>query len=82
MALTVTGMAAAIEAALGVEWQTAKNEPLPGAGQADRQLLFRAISRGVLQYLENNQGQIFTSLTLQSGGVTRTYTVTNANFNF
>lgn len=60
-------MAAAIEAAMAAEWQTVKGFPLSDTGKEDRHILFVAIARGVLGYLQANQNSVITSITLQDG---------------
>ena len=58
-------MAAAMEQALGEEYQIAKQAPLPATGEEDRRLLFVAIARGVLEYLKAHEDEILTSITLE-----------------
>ncbi len=54
-------MAEAIEAAMQDEWHHARGENLPLEGQEDRLILFKAVARGVLGYLEANQSRIETT---------------------
>ena len=83
MALTTTGMVLAIEDALRKEWQKEKKFALPTIGQDDRRLLFAAIARGVLEYLDNNQNEIFKSITVRdAAGYSRYYIVERTDFNF
>ena len=82
MALSATGIAAAIEAAFVTEWLNVKGDNLSAYGQQERRILFVAIARGMLQYLEANQNQIVNALTLEfSSGVQQTYTVTGLDLN-
>jgi hypothetical protein len=60
-----------IEAAFADEWARQKPTPLPGAGAAERRMLFAAVARGVLTYLDEKDGEIFRSISLgKSGGDT------------
>lgn len=63
MALNVNGLTQAIEAGFDREWQSAKGTPAPAAGQADRRLMFAAVARGVLQYLEAHQNELLNTIT-------------------
>lgn len=74
-------MAAAIEQTLGEEWQAIKGAPLPAAGQEDRRLLFAAIAGGVLRYLKAHEDEIFTSITLETGGAQTTHPVKGLGLN-
>jgi hypothetical protein len=53
-------MALAIEDAMKEYHQDVKAAPLPATGEADRRLLFVAIARGVLGYLQGKQASITT----------------------
>lgn len=80
MPLRPSALTDAIDAAFGVEWARANPAPLPEAGAQDRRLLFAAVARGLLTYLEANRNEIFETLRLRvEGGDERTYTVTAAN---
>ena len=68
-------MAAAIEAAMDDEWQHAHGESLPGVGQEDRLILFKAIARGVLGYLAAHQSDIGTTTADVTGGGTHSHTL-------
>lgn len=52
-------MAQAMDQAFHNQWQTAKGEPLPGAGEQDRQLLFAAIAQGLVQHLKQHANDAF-----------------------
>ncbi len=65
MALTTDRMVSAIEEAFQKEWEKEKNTSLPDIGQEDRRLLFAGIARGILEYLENHQDDIFKSFWLR-----------------
>jgi hypothetical protein len=80
MALNVNGLTAAIEAGFEREWQAAKGTPAPSAGQADRRIMFAAVARGVLQYLEDHQNELLRTITArQQGGESVAYTVVAAD---
>jgi len=80
MSLTPTGLANEIEAAFKTLWPTAERGPLPAGTEADRGLLFMAVARGLLQYLEANQNDLIDSMRLTVSGVgTTDYTVESLN---
>ena len=81
--LKAEGMAQAMETSLGEEWSVQKgvDVPMPGGGVEDRKLLFTAIARGVLKYLEDNQNEFINSITFQVGSVTFTRNVTGVDLN-
>ena len=68
MALDYNDMAEAMEAALDQVWLSVKGKHLPDAGSEDRQILFQAIARGMLHYLEAEQNNIFKSIRLRRHG--------------
>ncbi|NML16830.1 hypothetical protein [Azohydromonas caseinilytica] len=56
-------LAGAIEAAMQAEWHAAKGQFLPdGAAGQDRRILFVAIAKGVLGYLEAHQAELLTTV--------------------
>ena len=83
MALEVAGMTAAIETAFEKEWKAAKNNtPLPDMGKAERQMLFAAIARGVLEYLKVHQNELVNTITFEdSPGQRVTHTVKEVDLN-
>lgn len=60
-------MALAIEEAMNDVFQKVKGTPVPEVGKEDRRLLFVAVSRGVLQYLESHQVTMNTTLAANGG---------------
>jgi hypothetical protein len=67
-------LAAEMEAAMKVEWQNVKGSPLPGgAGEEDRRILFVAVARGLLKFLEDHKHDTLT--TASSGGANHTHTM-------
>lgn len=82
MALEVTRMTEAIEAAFKKEWQRVKGTPLPEAGSEDRRLLFAAVARGILEYLKDHENEILNSFTVKDPSDTRIlYTVEKVDLN-
>jgi hypothetical protein len=67
-------LAEAIETAMKQEWQLVKGEALPDIGQEDRRLLFVAVARGVIQFLDDHQDEIFTSIRLTRQGTVHSFT--------
>jgi hypothetical protein len=60
-------MALAIEVAMNDVFQKVKGTPVPEVGKEDRRLLFVAVSRGVLQYLQSHQVTMNTTLAANGG---------------
>lgn len=54
-------MAKLIEDAMQDEWNHYYHEVLSGMGEQDRLIMFKAVARGVLGYLEAHQADILTS---------------------
>ncbi len=53
-------MAEAMDEAFKAEWLDVKGTPLPaGSGEEDRQILFSAISKGVVKHLKEQVGSAF-----------------------
>jgi len=75
-------LAKAIEEEMADVFQKVKGMPLPEPGKADRRLLFVAIARGVLKYLETHQNDLLASVTIaHTTGPSVTHTVSNLNLN-
>jgi hypothetical protein len=75
-------LAKAMEEEMADVFQKVKGKPLPEIGKEDRRLLFVAIARGVLKYLEAYQNDVLASVTIDHAadpGVT--HTVSNVNLN-
>lgn len=51
-------MAMAMEQAMSDVYSKVKEQSLPDVGKEDRRLLFVAIARGILQYLDDHQSAI------------------------
>ena len=73
MALKASEMVTAMENAMKDEWKKAKGEDLSNDYAEDRRLLFAAVARGVLEYLEANQNEILKEITLQQKGSTKAF---------
>jgi hypothetical protein len=58
-------MAEAIEQEMESVFKNVKGMDLPLSGKEDRKMLFVAISRGILKYLQNNQGAFLKTITLE-----------------
>lgn len=82
MALKPDGLADAIEAAFETVWAQLKpDDQFPVDGRPDRRVLFLAIARGLLTYLENNEDTILDSITLKVGSTSQTYDVDGLDLN-
>ena len=57
-------MALAIENEMKNVYKTLKGEDMPEVGEEDRRMLFSAIARGVLKYLEDNAGQLIKAVAI------------------
>jgi len=70
----------AIQAAFAQEWQVIKGGSPPNVGTEDRRLLFAAVARGLLQYLEDHEDELMTRITFDDSGQDReTHTVVSAS---
>jgi hypothetical protein len=75
-------MADAMLTALPQVWKEVKGEEFPGGDSNDVKVIFRAVARGLLTYLEAQQDTTITSITLQpSGGSSVAYTVQALDLN-
>lgn len=75
-------LAKAIEEEMADTFQKVKGIPLPEVGKDDRRLLFVAIARGVLKYLEAHQHDVLASATIHHTiGPSVTHTVSNVDLN-
>jgi hypothetical protein len=62
-------LAGEMDEEMKAEWQRVKGQPLPSPkGAEDRQILFVAIARGLLAYLERNEDSIETTTEEVGGG--------------
>jgi hypothetical protein len=75
-------LAEAIEEEMADMFQKVKGKPLPEPGKSDRRLLFVAIARGVLKYLETHQNDVLASVTINhTTGPSVSHSVSNVNLN-
>jgi len=75
-------LAKAIEEEMADVFQKVKGISLPDVGKDDRRLLFVAIARGVLKYLEAHQHDVLASVTIShTTGPSVTHTVSNVDLN-
>jgi len=79
--LNAKGMADKISAAMGQLFKEKKGLALPGAGKEDREMLFLAISLGILRYLEENESNMINKITLTQTGTTDVYDVQDLDLN-
>lgn len=83
MALEPNGLANAMQAAFPGAWQDTKGEPFPGDPQdPDQKILYLAIARGLLKYLNDHENEFMTSIQLRVGAgtsVANTVEATNLN---
>jgi len=81
MSLNTNDLVVAMATALAQEYLSRKGRALPEAGKEDRELLFAAIARGVLQYLESHQNEVVSTIKLKKGAIETSYTVTGLDLN-
>jgi len=79
--LNAVEMTKKIEAAMAEVYSEKYGRVLPAVGAADREILFLAISRGILRYLEEKEDTMINRLTLNPIGTTNQYNVTAMDLN-
>jgi hypothetical protein len=78
MPLNSSDLTQAMQEAFKKEWAAVKKIALPDAGGEDRRLLFAAVARGLLEYVEAHQNEVISAITFEDEGATSiTHTVTN-----
>lgn len=80
-ALNAADMTKKIEAAMAEVYSEKYGRALPDVGSADREILFLAISRGILRYLEEKEETMISQLTLNPTGTANQYNVTALDLN-
>ena len=70
MALKPDDLADAMVAALPAAWQKVKGEPFPGGSTEDARVMFLAVARGLLTYLENHEGDMVNTICMGIPGIT------------
>lgn len=78
MALIASEMADAMVGQLDEAWQQVKGEPFPGGSREDARIMFLAVARGLLIYMEAHQNDTISNIAL-SGGSPQTVTSMNLN---
>ena len=67
MALVANDLANAMVDQLDEAWQIVKNEPIPSPPGEDARILFLAIARGLLKYMEQHQNETIKTIALGGG---------------
>lgn len=82
MALTTTELTAAMQEALRQEWQATKGSAIGNTTVEDMRLIFAAVSRGLLTYLEAHEDDFLNTITVQENAENpRTQTVVRTDLN-
>jgi hypothetical protein len=69
VALIASELIQAMQTAFSNEWQATKGSPLPAGGTEDRRLLFAAVAKGLLGYLDDRHDGVLTEITFQDAGL-------------
>ena len=67
MALVANDLANAMVDQLDEAWQIVKGEPFPGGSRDDAKVMFLAIARGLLIYMEQHQNDTIRTIALGGG---------------
>jgi hypothetical protein len=67
MALVANDLANAMVDQLDEAWQIVKGEPFPGGSRDDARIMFLAVARGLLIYMEQHQNDMVSTVTLGAG---------------
>ena len=67
MPLVANDLANAMIDQMGEAWQIVKNEPIPSPPGEDARILFLAIARGLLKYMEQHQNETIKTIALGGG---------------
>ena len=78
MALIANDLANAMMNQLDEAWQIVKGEPIPSPPGDDARVMFLAIARGLLIYMEQHQNDMVSTVALGGGSVVN---VTSLNLN-
>jgi hypothetical protein len=79
VSLVPSDLIEAMQRAFSQEWQAVKGAPPPDAGTDDRRLLFAAVARGLLKFLDDHQDDVLKQITFEDEGQGRqTHTVVGA----
>ena len=78
MALVANDLANAMMNQLDEAWQIVKGEPIPSPPGDDARVMFLAIARGLLIYMEQHQNDMVSTVALGGGSAVN---VTSLNLN-
>lgn len=67
MALVANDLANAMVDQLDEAWQIVKGEPFPGGSRDDARIMFLAVARGLLIYMEQHQNETIRTIALSGG---------------
>jgi hypothetical protein len=67
MALVASELADAMVAQLDEAWKIVKGEDFPGGSRDDAKIMFLAVARGLLIYMEQHQNDMVSTVTLGGG---------------
>ena len=67
MALDANGLANAMVAQLPAAWEAVKGEDWPGGDTNDAKIMFLAVARGLLIYMEQHQNDTIKTIALGGG---------------
>lgn len=81
MSLTTNGLVQKMTDALGTEYEARKGRSLPPGYEEDREILFAAIARGILVYLEWKQNEFISTIKFDDTAGTRTVSNLNLDIN-
>ena len=68
MPLDANGLANAMVAQLPAAWEAVKGEDWPGGDTNDAKIMFLAVARGLLVYMEDKQNETIKTIALGGGG--------------
>jgi hypothetical protein len=78
MALVASELADAMVAQLDEAWKIVKGEDFPGGSRDDAKIMFLAVARGLLIYMEQHQNDAVSTIALGGGSAVN---VTSLNLN-
>ena len=67
MALVANDLANAMVDQLDEAWQIVKGEPFPGGSRDDAKIMFLAVARGLLIYMEQHQNDTIKTIAFSGG---------------
>ena len=78
MSLVASDLADAMVAQLDEAWKIVKGEDFPGGSRDDARIMFLAVARGLLIYMEQKQNEVVSTVTFGGGSAQN---VTSMNLN-